>query len=126
MVCLLGTWWSIPKYDLLCFMINLKASDCQCRLLGVEELSHDIVSGLLDGTQVHVQVGEGVVLQGGTIGTIRVADPLVNVVVSVGEVLTRCTLIAHNRLIDTWRTCLSSRRISSSSFCIVLSMSRPP
>ena len=50
------------------------------------------MSGLLDGTQVHVQVGEGVVLQGGAIGTIRVADPLVNVVVSVGEVLTRCTL----------------------------------
>ena len=109
-------------------MINLKASDCQCRLLGVEELSHDIVSGLLDGTQVHVQVGEGVVLQGGTIGTIRVADPLVNVVISVGEVLTRCTLTIklEHWLIGTWRTCLSSRRISSSSFCIVLSMSRPP
>ena len=43
--------------------------------------------GLLDGTEVHVQVGEGVVLQCGAVGSLGVADPLLNIVLCVGEVL---------------------------------------
>ena len=58
----------------------LKPSDGQCRLLRIEELGHDKVPGLLDGAEVHVQVGEGVVLQRGAVGPLGVAHPLLNVV----------------------------------------------
>ena len=69
--------------------LYLKPSDGQCRLLGIEELGHDEVAGLLDWAEVHVQVGEGVMLQRGAIGALRVTDPLVNIILSVSKVLTR-------------------------------------
>ena len=69
--------------------LYLKPSDDQCRLLGIEELGHDEVAGLLDRAEVHVQVGEGVMLQGGAIGALRVTDPLVDIILSVSKVLTR-------------------------------------
>ena len=68
--------------------LYLKPSDGQCRLLGIEELGHDEVAGLLDRAEVHVQVGEGVVLQRGAIGALWVADPLFYIILSVGKVLT--------------------------------------
>ena len=66
----------------------LKPSDGQCRLLGIEELGHDEVAGLLDWAEVHVQMGEGVVLQRGPVGALWVADPLFNIIIGVGKVLT--------------------------------------
>ena len=84
--------------------LYLKPSYGQCRLLGIEELGHDEVAGLLDWAEVHVQVGEGVMLQGGAIGALRVTDPLVNIILGVGKVLTRyeqnLKLIIINRIMQ--------------------------
>ena len=84
--------------------LYLKPSDGQCRLLGIEELGHDEVAGLLDWAEVHVQVGEGVMLQGGAIGALRVTDPLVNIILGVSKVLTRyeqnLKLIIINRIMQ--------------------------
>lgn len=82
----------MTSFDNIIHLISssyLKPSDGQCRLLGIEELGHDEVAGLLDWAEVHVQVGEGVMLQGGAIGALRVTDPLVNIILSVSKVLTR-------------------------------------
>ena len=66
---------------------HLEASDGQGCLLLVEELGQHEVARLHDGAQVHVQVGELVMLQRRALGSLRVGNPLVKVVIRVSEVL---------------------------------------
>ena len=66
---------------------HLEASDGQGCLLLVEELGQHEVARLHDGAEVHVQVGELVMLQGRALGSLRVSNPLVKIVIRVGEVL---------------------------------------
>ena len=66
---------------------HLKAGDGQGCLLLVKELGQHEVARLHDGAEVHVQVGELVMLQCRALGSLRVGNPLVKVVIRVGEVL---------------------------------------
>ena len=66
---------------------HLEPSNGQGCFLLVEELGQHKVPRLHDGTEVHVQVGELVMLQGGAIGPLGVSNPLVKIVIRVGKVL---------------------------------------
>ena len=66
---------------------HLEPSDGQGCFLLVEELCQHKMPRLLEGAEVHVQVGELVMLQGWAIGPLGVSNPLVKVVIRVGKVL---------------------------------------
>ena len=66
---------------------HLEASHGQGCLLLVEELGQHKVARLHDGTEVHVKVGELVMLQRRALGSLGVSDPLVKIVIRVGKVL---------------------------------------
>ena len=66
---------------------HLEPGDGQGGFLLVEELGQHKVPRLHDGAEVHVQVGELVVLQGRAVGPLGVSNPFVKVVIRVGKVL---------------------------------------
>ena len=87
MVCRVGT----SHQDLITMTMSsqahLEPGDGQGCLLLVEELGQHKVPRLHDGAEVHVQVGELVVLQGRAVGPLGVSNPLVKIVIRVGKVL---------------------------------------
>ena len=68
---------------------HLEPSDGQGGFLLVEELGQHKVPRLHDGAEVHVQVGELVMLKGRAVGPLGggVSNILVKVVIRVGKVL---------------------------------------
>merc|ERR1712179_525790 len=62
---------------------NFECGDCYLSFLLVEKLCEYEVTGVSHGQQRTVEVSKPVVLNGGSIGSLRIGDPLLQIVVLV-------------------------------------------